>query len=88
MQFILYCFILIQLSLVVEARNIFLFKERNKPVENYNDLVKQIKKGDRIYFSNGKYFEIGQLLGVGGTTMIFTNNQNPNVAIRIAKSSQ
>ena len=60
---------------------------RSTEAPAYTKTVKHLKYGDTVIFSNGRRFRLGKLLGKGNTTMIFAIIGEPDLALRIPKSS-
>lgn len=56
-----------------------------EPVANYNDIVRTLKQGDMVSFSNGQRFSIKGLLGKGNTTWVYELEDGR--AIRLPLSS-
>lgn len=66
------------------AAEFTLFDRPNVPVENYDSVVKRLRAGDIVVFSDGRRFQIQEFVGEGGTAKIFAIE--PGVVMRIASS--
>lgn len=73
------------LPLSLHAETFTLFSAKNTPVENYNEIVRKLQKGDEIRFSDGVTHKLGRLLGSGNTTYVFELSNRPTEVIRVPK---
>lgn len=63
-----------------------LFQADGTPAPEFEKRVENLQSGDRVLFSNGKEFVLGERLGCGTTTCIHALKDFPKLAIRIPKS--
>lgn len=64
------------------AVDLQLFRD-HQHIKGYEGLVHSIEPGDVLRFSNDRAFTVDQILGQGGTTLIFSIKENSSQAVRI-----
>jgi hypothetical protein len=57
---------------MARAESYVLFQDWGLPVSNYDEIVGNLKAGDRISFSDGKSFELHRYLNQGGNTKVYS----------------
>jgi hypothetical protein len=56
------------------------------PASRYEAVLRNLKRGDTLEFSDGQHLTVGKKLGEGNTTLIFGIKGEPNRALRLAKN--
>lgn len=79
--------VLVFFSQKIEAKEIVLFDESSKTVENYESNRNKIAPGYTLIFSKGKKFKVEHLLGCGNTSCIYELADFPGEVLRIPKST-
>jgi hypothetical protein len=64
------------------AGNYRLFTEE-RPMRGFTHIVQSLKEGDQVFFSNGRSFVLGPLLGKGNTTLVFALKEDPTHVLRL-----
>lgn len=73
------------ISFLGMAKDVHLFPTSAIQAEQYYRARQEIRHGDRLFFTDGKTYEVDHLLGCGQTTCIYGLIGSPEKAIRIPK---
>lgn len=74
--------LLLHLSIACLAGDVQLFANHRR-AEGYPFLVKNLRSGDVVSFSDGHSYTIDRFLGAGGTTVIYSIKEDPTKALRL-----
>lgn len=66
-----------------EATGRDLFYTDGRPVDDYEDAVRNLRPGDKVRFPDGNSFTLGERLGNGGATVIFDVGEGKALRIPI-----
>ena len=86
---LIYLLIFLYSGIALSADPIVLFTPTNKykskfeTVPDYNNIVKKLKPGDRVQFSDGSVWTLQNHVGGESTSRIFTIKEEPNLVLRI-----
>lgn len=84
LKFFIYLFVTILVCFNLWAEDYPLFNNKGEALPNYDNVVTSLKHGDRLFFSDGKYFTFLRLLGNGKNTLVLEVAELPGKALRVA----